>query len=204
VTTEHDLRERLRRLAAASGVAVPQCEITDDARSRLVPAQVRGWDDGEDRIVVSESLLHAGPEEQTWHLAACLGYWASPAPRRRRREGWAVAGLFVVSYVGFAIFQISTNNQLPKWVTFAISTALAALVPLVLAAVSRRFHRALDESGRDVLRRAGYEPAALTRQVFGSQVDPPWWKRPHRTEPTPSQRVRAAGGSAPAVHPPLF
>ncbi|GAA3182387.1 hypothetical protein GCM10010531_40810 [Blastococcus jejuensis] len=204
MSTEDELRKRLRVLGETSGLAIPPLEITDDARSRLVSAEIRGWDDSEDRIVVSESLLEADPEEQAWRLAACLGYWASPVPRRRRRQGWAIAGLFLFLYFGFGIFALSTNNQLPTWVTFAIGSGLAALAPLVAAAVSRRFHRALDESGQDVLSRAGYDPAAVARQVFGAQSDPRWWKRLHRREPTPSERLRAAGGSVPSVHPPLY
>ena len=204
MTTEDDLRERLRVLAEASGVAVPPLEVTDDARSRLVPAQIRGWENGEDRIVVSESLLDAGPEEQIWHLAACLSYWASPVPRRQRRQGWAVAALVLVPYFGFGLAQLSVDDQLSTWASIAIGSTLTALIPVVLAAVLRRFHRALDEAGRDVLRRAGYEPAGLTRRVFGTQADPPWWKRWHSREPTPSQRIRAVGGSAITVHPPLF
>ena len=71
---------------------------------------------------------------------------------------------------------------------------ISALVPTVIAAVLRRDQRALDAAGREVLRSAGHDPAALARQVFGGQLDPPWFRRLLTSEPAPGERVAAAAG----------
>jgi hypothetical protein len=204
VTAEDALRERLRVLSEASGIEAPRLDVEDDTTGRLAPARIQRWDFGEQRIVVAESLLDAGPEEQTWHLAACLGYWTSPVPRRRRRAGAAAIGVVTTAYVGLGLAQLFENVDLPTWPAFAIGTALAALLPVVIAGVLRGVQRALDEAGRGVLRRAGHDPATLTRRVFGTRPDPPWWRRLQSREPRPSRRVRAAEQSSPAVAPPLF
>jgi hypothetical protein len=86
------LHRRLRVLAERSGLTLPTLDVVDDPKGRLLPATVRDGGDGEDHVAVASSLLRAGPDAQTWHLATALGHWASPVPRRRRRQGWRCSG----------------------------------------------------------------------------------------------------------------
>lgn len=202
---ERLLRSRLRVLAERSGLPVPALDVVDDPRGRLLPATVRDGGDGEDHVAVSSSLLRASPDAQTWYLATALGHWASPVPRRRRRQGWVATGLLVTLCVGFGLAELDGAVDLPGAATVAVNAALGLLAHVGVAATARRSQAAFDEAGWEVLRRAGYDPASLTRQVFGDRHDPSWWARLHTREPTPSARVAAAerrGG--PDVAPPLY
>ncbi|WNV76138.1 M48 family metalloprotease [Geodermatophilus sp. DSM 44513] len=199
------LRARLRVLAARSGLPLPALDVVEDPRGRLLPATVQGGADGEDHVVVSSTLLRETPDAQTWHLATALGHWASPVPRRRRRQGWVVGGLLATLWVGSGLAELAGVVDLPGAATLAVTTTVGLLSPVAAAALSRRTRAACDAAGREVLRRAGHDPGTLTRQVFGGRPDPSRWARLHAREPTPSARVAAAqreGG--PGVAPPLY
>ena len=198
------LRARLRVLAERSGLPLPQLDVVDDPKGRLLPATVRNGGDGEDHIAVSSSLLRASPAEQVWHLASALGHWASPVPRRRRWEGWVVTAVLVACGIGYGLVELDGTVDLPQAAAVAASAVVGLLVSIGAAALARRGQAAYDEAGREVLRRSGYDPQALTRQVFGDRPDPPWWTRVHAREPAPSRRVAAAGRpGGPEVAPPL-
>src|SRR5688500_468788 len=87
-------------------------DVVDDPKGRLSPAAVRdggdGGDggDGQDHIAVSSSLLRASPDAQIWHLATALGHWASPVPRRRRRQGWVAGGLLAALWIGYGLAEL--------------------------------------------------------------------------------------------------
>ena len=202
---ERLLRSRLRVLAERSGLPVPALDVVDDPRGRLLPATVRDVGDGEDHVAASSSLLRASPDAQTWHLATALGHWASPVPRRRRRQGWVATGLLVTLWVGYGVAELHDVVDLPGAATVATNAALGLLADVGVAAAARRAQAASDAAGREVLRRAGYDPVSLTRQVFGDRRDPSWWTRLHAREPAPSARLAAVerrGG--PDVAPPLY
>ena len=85
-----------------------------DPKAENLPTRVRRGDDGVRRVHASSSLLTASPEEQTWHLASSLGWWASPVPRRRRRQVWAVLTAIVVPYATLALASLFNNIDLPR------------------------------------------------------------------------------------------
>jgi len=202
---ERLLRSRLRVLAERSGLPLPALDVIDDAKGRLVPATVRGGSDGDDHVAVSSSLLRASPAEQVWYLASALGHWASPVPRRRRREGWVATGLLVTLWAGYGLAELDGAVELPGAATVAVNAAVGLLVPIGTAVLARRAQAASDEAGREVLRRSGYDPVALTRLVFADRPDPSWWTRLHQQEPTPSARVATVERrSGPDVAPPLY
>jgi hypothetical protein len=188
VLTDEALRQRLSDLARAAGLPVPPVE--EDTKEGTLP-RVRGRA-GEERIVVPPELFEASTAEQTWHLAACLGWWFSPVPRRRRRQGLALMALTGVVYFGVGIPLVTDMVDLPRVLALAIVTVLHVVPPTVRAARDRREQRALDAAGHDVLRSAGHDPAAVARDVFGGQPDPPWFRQPFRSEPAPSERIAAA------------
>jgi hypothetical protein len=183
---EAGLRERLRVLADAAGVAVPPLEIAPDPRGRLLRAHVRD-DRGQERVVVSSDLPTAPEGEQTWHLAAALGWWASPEPRRRRRQ---VKRLLVALFLaGVVAVVVGGLADVPFSV---IVLGVVAVGWPVATALSRWERRALEDAGHAVLAAAGHDPAALTRQVFGNQPEPGWFERVFGNQPTPRRRVAAA------------
>jgi hypothetical protein len=195
------IRQRLRTLAEAAGLPTPPLEI-DGSRPETV-SRVRGTR-GEERIIVPDSLLDAPPETQIWHLAACLGWWTGPAPRRQRRRSRAAIGVFLALWLVVSYIHAFHLIELPRIVLFAAHTTLGALLPIAIAAAARHERRALDDAGLGVLRAAGHAPAALTRQVFGGERDPAWFRRLVRSEPAPSQRVARAAGLIPQPARPLF
>jgi hypothetical protein len=199
------LRSRVRVLAERSGLPVPPVEVAHDPRGRLAPARVTSGDDDREVVTVSSSLLHASPVEQVWHLAAALGHWVAPAPRRLRRWSRVLAGVLAGWSVGYGLLELTGVVDLPRSASLAVVVLVPLVTSLAAAAISRRVQRALDETGWEVLRRSGYDPVELTRRVFGDRRDPSWWTRPYRQEPAPSQRVAAAerlGG--PEIAPPLY
>jgi hypothetical protein len=185
-TAEAELRERVRVLADAAGLPVPPLEIAPDPRGRLLPAHVRN-DRGRERVVVSSDLPAAPAGEQTWHLAAALGWWASPEPRRRRRQ---VKGLLVALFLAGVIAVVV--GPLVGVSFGVIVLGVVALGWPAANALNRWERRALDDAGHGVLAAAGHDPAALTRQVFGNRPEPGWFERVLGTQPTPRQRVAAA------------
>jgi hypothetical protein len=201
VFADDTLRERLRVLAEAAGLAPPPLEV-DGSRPETM-ARVRGRR-GEERIVVPDSLLDAAPEQQIWHLAACLGWWSSPTPRRRRRRSRVVVGVVIALWLVVGYVQAFHLTDLPRALLFVVHTALLALLPVAVTAAARHERRALDEAGLQVLRTAGHDPAALTRQVFGDEPDPPWFRQVARAEPAPSRRVARAARLLPEPERPLF
>ena len=187
------LHGRLRVLAERSGLPLPALDVVDDPKGRLLPATVRDGGDGQDRIAVSSSLLRSSPDAQTWHLATALGHWASPVPRRRRRQGWVVVGLVAALRIGHGLADVNGVVDLPRPASFALPTLLGLLVSLTAAAAARRSQAASDEAGREVLRRAGHDPVALTRQVFAGRPDPSWWTRLHSRTPAPGAEAPSRG-----------
>ena len=186
------LHGRLRVLAERSGLPLPALDVVDDPKGRLLPATVRDGGDGQDHIAVSSSLLRSSPDAQTWHLATALGHWASPVPRRRRRQGWVVVGLVAALWIGHGLADLNGVVDLPRPASFALPTLLGLLVSLA-AAAARRSQAASDAAGREVLRRAGHDPVALTRQVFAGRPDPSWWTRLHSRTPAPGAEAPSRG-----------
>jgi hypothetical protein len=187
MSTADALRDRLRALAEAATLPVPALEVAPDPKRRIIPARVSR--EGDDRITVSSTLLEADADEQTWYLASCLGFWASPAPRRRRREFWAAALLLSLGYLVLGGLVLSGALAVPTIVV----VAPAALVLLAgSAAMARRARRALDAAGAAVLEAAGYDPDELTRHVFGGRDEPGRIARWFQMEPTPRERIAAA------------
>ncbi len=202
VTAWEALRERLSHLATSAGLPVPALE-EDDARTPQSMARIRGRG-VEERIVVSPSLVEADAAEQTWHLAACLGWWTSPVPRRRRRQAWALAGILFAAQATLGLADLVAAVDFPRWVFFAGTMLLGLLLLPLHAGLHRREQRALDAAGHEVLRSAGRDPAVLAQQVFGGQPDPPWVRRPLSSEPAPSSRIAAARGRPVEPYRPLF
>jgi Zn-dependent protease with chaperone function len=200
---EKVLFERFAALAEANGLAPPPIEVADDPRGRLMPARV-DWSEDDDRVVVSSTLLTARPDEQIWELAACLGWWTSPGPRRRRNRDRVAAGFVVAAYLGVGFAEVVGAIHLPKPGLFLLTAAATALVTATLNLVSRRQVAALDAAGRQVLRAAGHDPATLARLAFGGRADPPWYRRPLSRVPAPSRRLASAGvldvSPAPSLH----
>jgi hypothetical protein len=140
---------------------------------------------------VPASLLDADASEQTWQLAACIGWWASPVPRRRRRQTIAALVGLAMPYTGLGLAELAGASSWPMRATLLL---LGALTPFMIAACLRRERRALDAAGHDILRAAGYDPASLAWLVFGGRADPPLLRRLASTKPSPSERITAAGG----------
>jgi len=201
---EEALRRRLASLADAARLPLPAVEVVPDRKRRKVPAYVKGEPGEEPHIHVTEHLVTASPAEQDWHLAACLGWWASPVPRRRFNEGRVLATLALVPHLVWAFGQLSGGFELPKPVAIVVVLLLAVAMPLAVGAVLRRNQRALEDAGRDVLRAAGRDPAAVAREAFGGRDEPVWWNRAFDIEPTPAQRIAAAENHQIRPQQPLF
>jgi len=196
MSTEGELRERLWALAEAARLPIPMLHVAPDPKERLLPARVKhDAKTGEDGIVVSSTLLTADADEQTWHLASCLGWWSSPVPKRRRREYWGVCVVLLLAYLALGGLVSFGLLAVPS-VVVMLPGALGLYAGI--AAMSRRERRALEDAGSGVLEANGYDPAALTRQVFARQVEPSGLKRWHSVEPTPRQRIAAAEARLPA------
>lgn len=198
---DEPVRERLGALAEAAGLPTPPLEV-DGSEPDTVP-RVRG-ERGQERIIVPDSLLDAPPEKQIWHLAVCLGWWNDPTPRRRRRRARALLGVVMALWLGVGFVQALHLTDLPRAWLFGAHAVMGALLPFAIAAAARHENRALDAAGLQVLRAAGHDPATLTRQVFGGEPDPPWFRRLVLAEPAPSERVAAAAGLIPEPERPLF
>src|SRR4051794_22172761 len=173
------LRARLRMLAEASELPVPELAV-DQPRKEERVAHGRETD-GERTVVVPPSLLTADPARQLWYLAACLGRWVSPEPRRRRRLGGLLLALLLVVYV-VLLFTVRAPWM---WVIVLLLSPVSAW-PL------RGERGAMDDAGRAILAAAGHPPAAVARAAFGDEPDPTGWKALISGEPAPSRRIRAA------------
>ena len=189
---EEELREQLRALARAADLPVPELEVEPDPKAEKLPTRVRRGDDGVRRIYASASLLAASPEERTWHLASSLGWWAAPAPRRRRRQTYAVFAAVVVPYATLALASLFSNIDLPRALNLAGPPLLGLLMTVSVPGMIRRERRSSDAAGHDVLAASGHSPARLARQVLGARQDPPWHKQMFSAEPSPSRRIADA------------
>ena len=188
---EQELREQLRALARAADLPLPELEVEPDPKAEKLPTRVRRGDDGVRRIYASSNMLTMSPEERTWHLASSLGWWASPVPRRRRRQTWAVLTAVVVPWAALTLASLFDNIDLPRAVLL-LGTLLGLVFPGFCAGLIRRERRSFDAAGHDVLAASGHSPATLARQVFGGRQDPPWHKQLFSAEPTASSRIAAA------------
>src|SRR5688572_19889159 len=188
VLTDEALRQRLSDLARAADLPVPPVE--EDSQEGAA-AHVRGRA-GQERIVVPPELFEAPPATQTWYLASCLGWWVSPSPRRRRRAFRTVVSVTLAVYLGVGGALVFGEPDLPRFVLGSAHAVVGAVSPLIYAAAGRWQRRAYDAAGQQVLRAAGHDPAALTRQVFGAEPEPPWFRQLLRPEPTPGERLAAS------------
>jgi hypothetical protein len=193
MSAEEHLRELMSRLAEASGLSVPPLVVEDDPDGNLFEAKVR-YDEGrtERRIVVSSSLLTAPPAEQAWHLAAALGWWASPVPRRRRLLSMPIIALVLAAYFGVGYVTIEDPYDLPLALQIAAGPVATGVLFWSGAALSRWMLRGSEAAGHRILAAAGYDPVVVARQAFGDRTDPPWWRAMQQGEPAPSRRIAAA------------
>lgn len=201
---EEAVLRRLRALADAARLPLPSVDVVQDRKRWKVPASV-DIDAGEEHsIEVTEHLLMAGPAEQDWYLAACLAWWASPAPRRRARQGLIVYAAALVPHLVFGFGQLTGLWHLPKPVLLTLGTLIAVVLPLAQAFSTRHAQRGLEAAGLDVLRDAGRDPAVVARQAFGGRTGPRWYQRPFAIEPSPAQRIAAAERHEVRPQPSLF
>ena len=183
---------------------MPPVEVVHNPRGRLAPARVTSGDGDREVVTVSSSLVHASPVDQVWHLAAALGHWVAPTPRRLRRWSRILGGVLAAWSVGYGLLELSGVVDLPRPAAPAVVVLVPLATSLATAAVSRRVQRSLDEAGWEVLHPSGYDPVELTRRVFADRRNPSLWTRPFRQPPTPSGRLAAAGRrSGPQGAPPL-
>jgi hypothetical protein len=202
---EEALRERLAVLATAAGVDLPALQIVPDAKRHLVLASPDfDADEQQPAVEVSEHLVTASAAEQDWYLAACVGWWASPVPRRRLKQWVPIYAAALLPHFVFGLGQLTHQWSLPKALAVAIGSLVAAVLPATNSAVARRVRRALEEAGQEVLRRAGRDPAAVAREAFGGRSGPPWYRRPLAVEPTPAQRIALAERHQLRPQPALF
>ena len=110
----------------------------------------------------------------------------------------------LIPHLVWAFGQLSGGFELPKPVAIVVVLLLAVAMPLAVGAVLRRNQRALEDAGRDVLRAAGRDPAAVAREAFGGRDEPVWWNRAFDIEPTPAQRIAAAENHQIRPQQPLF
>jgi hypothetical protein len=189
---EEALRRRLASLADAARLPLPSVEIVQDRERGAIPADVVSDPDEEPRVQVAERLLTASPAEQDWYLAACLGWWASPLPRRRARQGLAIYTAALAPHVVFGLGQLAEVWTLAKPVVVVVGTLIGVVIPLAHGFAGRFAQWGLEEAGLDVLRSAGHDPAAVARQAFGGRPRRPWYRRLLDNEPTAAQRIAAA------------
>jgi hypothetical protein len=188
---EEELRGRLGSLARAAGLPMPKLTIEADPTGRKLPTRVRRGGGGEPQIHASSQLLTKTPQEQMWHLASALGWWASPVPRRRRVLAVAVSAAVLVLHLGIGLAELDGSVHLPR-VALALLGPLGLFVTVSYQGLTRRERRSSDIAGHSVLAASGYSPATLARQVFGGQPDPPWHKQVFHAEPAPSRRITDA------------
>jgi hypothetical protein len=201
---EEALRRRLKSLADAARLPLPSVEVITDPKRWKIPADVVSDPDEEPHIQVAERLFTASPAEQDWYLAACLGWWASPLPRRRARQGMAIYAAALVPHTVFSFGQLAELWHLPKPVLVTVGTLVAVVLLLAHGVAARYAQRGLEEAGLDVLRSAGHDPAAVARQAFGGRTRRPWYRRLLDNEPTAAQRIAAAEHHQLRPQQPLF
>jgi hypothetical protein len=194
---------RFEALARANAMTPPPLEVLPDPRGARLPVHI-DWTEEEHRVLASSTLVGADPHEQTWHLAAALGWWASPGPRRTRNRGRVALVLVALPYGAFGLVDIVGGLSLAKPVIVILGIALTGTFALVQSAVSRRQVAARDAAAGPVLRRAGHDPATLARLVFGPQPDPAWYRRPFTNTPAPSRRLAAAARAGTTPAPALY
>jgi hypothetical protein len=173
------LRARLRTLAEASDLPVPQLTVDVPRREERLP-QAREVD-GERTVVVPPSLLEADPSRQLWEVAACLGRWASPVPQQRRRLSGIALALLVVAFVIVLIVWRAPYFWISALLLYPVGSWLL-----------RWERRAMDDAGRAILTAAGHRPVEVARQAFADEPHPPGLKAVLSAEPSPSSRIRAA------------
>jgi hypothetical protein len=200
---EAALWNRFEALAGTNGMTPPPLEVLPDPRGRLLPVHI-DWTEEEHRVLASSALLAADPHEQTWHLAAALGWWASPGPRRTRNRGRVALVLGGLPYVAFWLVDVFGALELPQPAIVVLGVAVAGTLTFVQRAVSRRQVAALETAAGPVLRRAGHDPATLAPLVFGDQPDPAWFRRPFTYAPASSRRLAAAARAGTTPAPSLF
>lgn len=193
MSAEERLRELLSRLAEASDLPVPPLVVEDDPDGDLLEARVR-YDEGrtERRIVVSSSVLTASPAEQAWHLAAALGWWASPVPRRRRVLSGLAVAVVLTGYIALGFVTLWDSYDLPLALEIAAGPVATAGLFWSGAALSRWELRGSEAAGHRILVAARHDPVVVARQAFGDRTDPPWWRALGRREPAPSRRIADA------------
>ena len=172
------VRMQLRSLAQAADLTVPELRVDAPRQVERLPAVA-----GDGAVVVPRGLLAAGRAKQLWHLAACLGRISSPVPRRRQRLGWLLFALFGLAYV--VLLVVAASQFTVIWL------AIALLYPLG-SWTARWERRAMEDEGRRILTAAGHDPAAIAREAFGDEPEPPFFKQLISNEPTPAQRIAAA------------
>lgn len=152
MSAEERLRELMSLLAEASGLPIPPLVVEDDPDGNLLETKVR-YDEGRTqlRVVVSSSLLTAAPAAQARHLAAALGWWASPVPRRRR----VLSGLaFTVVAAGYAALGFATlwdAYQVPLALEIAAGPVAGVGLFWSVAALGRWQVRASEAAGHRIL-----------------------------------------------------
>jgi hypothetical protein len=201
---EEAVRRRLAALADAARVPVPSVEVVEDRKRRKVLASVDSDEDEAPRIEVTEHLLPANSAEQDWYLAGCLGWWASPLPRRRARQAVVIYTAALVPHVVFGFGELTDMWHQPKPVLLVVGLLLGAVIGLAHWFSARHARRGLEEAGLDVLRAAGHDPAAVARQAFGGTKEPAWFRRLLAVEPTPAQRIALAERHQLRPQPALF
>jgi hypothetical protein len=201
VADEEESRQRLRALADAARLPVPRL-VFEDRKKDFVVAAVQGHGKRE-HIVVDPSFEWLSADEQNWHLATALGWWATPVPRRLRRLGWLLGALVALVPLGFAVVDLSGSADPPTWLVVSALLACGFVLPPAINRVARRELRICDAAGHDILRAAGHDPATLARRVLGAQPDPPWYKRPYEAD-RPSRRIAAAERARSRPAEPLF
>jgi hypothetical protein len=200
---EEALRRRLAALADAARLPLPSVELVPDRKRRKDRAYVVSDPDEQPQMHVTENLLTASAAEQEWHLAACLGWWASPVPGRRVNEGGVLLTVALLPHLVWGLGHLTGLVELPKPAAVVMGLLVGVVLPVSLAGVARRNQRALEDAGHDVLRAAGRGPAAVARQAFAGAKDPAWYRRPLAVEPTPSQRIALAERHELRPHQPL-
>jgi hypothetical protein len=176
--------------------------VFEDRKDNMAVAAVRGHGKRK-HIVVDPSFGWLSADEQNWHLATALGWWATPVPRRLRRLGWLLGIVAGLVPLGFVVIDWLDAAEPPKWFVVTVFLACGFVVPPAINWIARREMRTCDAAGHEILRAAGHHPATLARRVLGAQPDPPWHKRPFDLEP-PSRRIAAAECHRVQPQPPLF